>query len=99
ANYSKSSWEMVKQHVAEIEKSDKNVILAERADSLLFSLKQRYPKLSQSALDTSKIHYNKDVGQAILESYSRVLEGLAFNIVASIDDLLFEDKSARNQET
>ncbi|GJU97569.1 Rop guanine nucleotide exchange factor 3 [Tanacetum coccineum] len=80
-------------------KSDKNVILAERADSLLFSLKQRYPELSQTALDTSKIHYNKDVGQAILESNSRVLEGLAFNIVAWIDDLLFEDKSARNQET
>ncbi|GJT90609.1 putative reverse transcriptase domain-containing protein [Tanacetum coccineum] len=97
--YSKSSWEMVKQHVAEIKKSVKNVILAERADSLLFSLKQRYPELSQTALDTSKIHYNKDVGQAILESYSRVLEGLAFNIVAWIDDLLFEDKSARNQET
>lgn len=50
---------MVKQHVAEIEKSDKNVILAERADSLLFSLKQRYPELSQTTLDTSKIHYNK----------------------------------------
>ncbi|PWA65810.1 RHO guanyl-nucleotide exchange factor 3 [Artemisia annua] len=99
ASYSKSSWEMVKQHVAEIEKSDKNVILAERADSLLFSLKQRYPELSQTTLDTSKIHYNKDVGQAILESYSRVLEGLAFNIVAWIDDVLFEDKSVRNQET
>ncbi|GJX12915.1 Rop guanine nucleotide exchange factor 3-like protein [Tanacetum coccineum] len=99
ANYSKSSWEMVKQHVAEIEKSDKNVILAERADSLLFSLKQRYPELSQTTLDTSKIHYNKDVGQAILESYSRVLEGLAYNIVAWIDDVLFEDKSVRNQVT
>ncbi|GJZ79812.1 Rop guanine nucleotide exchange factor 3-like protein [Tanacetum coccineum] len=74
AIYSKSSWEMVKIHVAEIEKSDKNVILAERADSF-------------------------DVGQAILESYSRVLEGLAFNIVAWINDLLFEDKSASNQET
>ncbi|GJV57393.1 Rop guanine nucleotide exchange factor 3-like protein [Tanacetum coccineum] len=87
AKYSKSSWEMVKQHVAEIKKSVKNVILAERADSLLFSLKQRYPELSQTALDTSKIHYNKDVGQAILESNSRVLEGLAFKLVAWFDDL------------
>lgn len=59
ASYSKSSWEMVKQHVAEVERSDKNVILADRADSLLFSLKQRYPELSQTTLDTSKIQYNK----------------------------------------
>ncbi|XP_071697101.1 rop guanine nucleotide exchange factor 3-like [Rutidosis leptorrhynchoides] len=98
ASYSKSSWELVKQHVAEIEKSDKNVILAERADSLLFSLKQRYPGLSQTTLDTSKIQMNKDVGQAILESYSRVLEGLAFNIVAWTEDVILEDKSMRNQE-
>ncbi|XP_024992991.1 rop guanine nucleotide exchange factor 3-like [Cynara cardunculus var. scolymus] len=98
ASHSKTSWEMVKQHVAETERSDKNVVLAERADSLLFSLKQRYPELSQTTLDTSKIQYNKDVGQAILESYSRVLEGLAFNIVAWIEDVLFEDKSIRNQE-
>ncbi|MFS7942740.1 putative PRONE domain, Rop guanine nucleotide exchange factor [Helianthus anomalus] len=99
ASYSKSSWEKVKQHVAETERVDKNVVLAERADSLLFSLKQRYPELSQTTLDTSKIQYNMDVGQAILESYSRVLEGLAFNIVAWIDDVLFEDKSMRNQES
>ncbi|KAI3494949.1 hypothetical protein L1887_37015 [Cichorium endivia] len=99
ASYSKSSWEMVKQHVAEIERTDKNVVLADRADSLLFSLKQRYPELSQTTLDTSKIQYNKDVGQAILESYSRVLEGLAFNIVAWTEDVLFEDKSVRNQES
>nr|XP_043622053.1 rop guanine nucleotide exchange factor 3-like [Erigeron canadensis] len=97
-SYSKSSWELVKKHVAETERSDKNVVLAERADSLLFSLKQRFPELSQTTLDTSKIQYNKDVGQAILESYSRVLEGLAFNIVAWIEDVLFEDKSIRNQE-
>ncbi|KAI7733634.1 hypothetical protein M8C21_028577 [Ambrosia artemisiifolia] len=58
ASYSKSSWEKVKQHVAETERVDKNVVLAERADRLLFSLKQRYPELSQTTLDTSKIQYN-----------------------------------------
>ncbi|CAB4269998.1 unnamed protein product [Prunus armeniaca] len=62
--------------------SDKNHILAERAECLLFCLKQRYPELSQTSLDTCKIQYNRDVGQAVLESYSRVLESLAFNIVA-----------------
>jgi hypothetical protein len=37
----------------------------------------------------------QDVGQAILESYSRVLESLAYNIVACIDDVLFADDAAR----
>ncbi|CAA0820771.1 Rop guanine nucleotide exchange factor 3 [Striga hermonthica] len=77
--------------------SNKNHILAERADTLLFCLRQRYPELSQTTLDTSKIQYNKDVGQAVLESYSRVLEGLAFNIVAWSEDLIFVDKTMKNQ--
>ncbi|KAJ4773997.1 rop guanine nucleotide exchange factor-like protein [Rhynchospora pubera] len=91
-HHSKSSWKMVKELVSD---EDKNVMLASRAESLLLSIKQRFPSLSQTTLDTSKIQYNKDVGQAILESYSRVLESLAFNIVSWIDDVLFADKSAR----
>ncbi|KAL4015031.1 rop guanine nucleotide exchange factor 3 isoform X2 [Cucumis melo var. makuwa] len=97
-SHSKSSWELVKDLMAETEKSDKNTILAERAETLLLSLKQRFPELSQTTLDTSKIQYNRDVGQAVLESYSRVLEGLAFNIVAWIEDVLFSDRSIRNQD-
>ncbi|KAJ9188334.1 hypothetical protein P3X46_003700 [Hevea brasiliensis] len=96
-NHSKSSWEIVKDLMSDINQTDKNHVLAERADSLLFCLKQRYPELSQTSLDTCKIQYNRDVGQAILESYSRVLEGLAFNMVAWIEDVLFVDKSVRNQ--
>ncbi|XP_051147370.1 rop guanine nucleotide exchange factor 3-like isoform X2 [Andrographis paniculata] len=93
---SKSSWGVVKDLVSDIDRSDKNHLLADRAATLLFCLKQRYPELSQTTLDTSKIHYNKDVGQAVLESYSRVLEGLAFNFVAWIDDVIFVDKTTRN---
>ncbi|KAJ4826394.1 Rop guanine nucleotide exchange factor 3 [Turnera subulata] len=93
---SKSSWEMVKDLMSEVDRTDKNHILAERAESLLFCLKRRYPELAQTSLDICKIQYNRDVGQAILESYSRVLEGLAFNIVAWIEDVLFVDKSVRN---
>lgn len=55
------------------------------------SLKQRFPALTQTTLDTTKIQCNKDVGKSILESYSRVLECLAFNIVSRIDDLLYVD--------
>ncbi|XP_022157678.1 rop guanine nucleotide exchange factor 3-like [Momordica charantia] len=97
-SHSKSSWELVKDLMAETEKGDKNTILAERAETLLLSLKQRFPELSQTTLDTSKIQYNRDVGQAVLESYSRVLEGLAFNLVAWIEDVLFADRSLRNQD-
>ncbi|XVF22544.1 hypothetical protein REPUB_Repub12eG0181200 [Reevesia pubescens] len=95
---SKSSWGMVKDLMSDVDRSDKNHILAERAENLLFALKQRYPELSQTSLDTCKIQYNRDVGQAILESYSRVLEGLAFNIVAWIEDVFFVDRTIRNQE-
>ncbi|KAL3517165.1 hypothetical protein ACH5RR_024067 [Cinchona calisaya] len=96
--HSKSSWDMVKDFMSDIDRTDKNHILAERAESLLFCLKQRYPELSQTSLDASKIQHNRDVGKAILESYSRVLEGLAFNVVAWIEDVLFVDKTTRNQD-
>ncbi|TXG62879.1 hypothetical protein EZV62_009873 [Acer yangbiense] len=97
-NNSKTSWGMVKDLMSDTDRSDKNHILAERADTLLFCLKQRYPELSQTSLDTCKIQYNRDVGQAVLESYSRVLEGLAFNVVAWIEDVLYVDTSVRCQE-
>ncbi|XP_059651411.1 rop guanine nucleotide exchange factor 3-like [Cornus florida] len=96
-SHSKPSWSMVKDLMAETDRSDKNHFLAERAESLLFCLKQRYPELSQTSLDICKIQYNKDLGQAILESYSRVLEGLAFNTVAWIEDVLYVDRSTRSQ--
>lgn len=52
----KSSWEMVKDLVIDV---DKRELLAERAESLLLSLKQRFPCLTQTILDTSKIQCNK----------------------------------------
>ncbi|WMV40313.1 hypothetical protein MTR67_033698 [Solanum verrucosum] len=52
----KSSWEMVKDLVVD---GDKRESLAERAENLLLCLKQRFPGLTQTTLDTSKIQYNK----------------------------------------
>ncbi|CAL4915451.1 unnamed protein product [Urochloa decumbens] len=92
-SHGKLPWSKVKELAADDD--DKNVTLASRAESLLLCLKHRFPGLSQTTLDTSKIQFNKDVGQAILESYSRVLESLAFNIVSWVDDVLFADKSIR----
>ncbi|XP_027927058.1 rop guanine nucleotide exchange factor 3-like isoform X1 [Vigna unguiculata] len=97
-SHSKSSWSKVKDLIEETDSKDKNYTLAERAESLLLCLKQRYPELSQTSLDTCKIQYNRDVGKAVLESYSRVLESLAFNVVAWIEDVLYVDKSMRNRE-
>ncbi|KAL8470293.1 hypothetical protein ACS0TY_032949 [Phlomoides rotata] len=84
----KSSWENFKDLVTQ---GDKRELLAERAESLLLSLKQRFPGLTQTTLDASKIQFNKDIGKSILESYSRVVESLAYNIVAQIEDLLYVD--------
>lgn len=58
-SHSMSSWDLVKDLMADSDRSDKNHVLAERAESLLFCLKQRYPELSQTTLDTSKIQYNR----------------------------------------
>ncbi|CAL1374631.1 unnamed protein product [Linum trigynum] len=92
----RTSWEMVKDLM--IDGDNRRELLAERAESLLLSLKQRFPSLTQTTLDTSKIQFNKDVGKSILESYSRVLESLAFNIVARIDDLLYVDDLTKRSE-
>uniref|UniRef100_A0A2N9GS41 PRONE domain-containing protein n=1 Tax=Fagus sylvatica TaxID=28930 RepID=A0A2N9GS41_FAGSY len=64
----------------------------------MICLKQRFPGLTQTSLDTNKIQSNKDVGKSILESYSRVLESLAFNIVARIDDLLYVDDLTKHSD-
>ncbi|CAL9748051.1 unnamed protein product [Musa acuminata subsp. burmannicoides] len=63
----------------------------ERAETILHLIKQRFPGIPQSALDTSKIQYTKDVGQSILESYSRILESLAFAVMSQIEDVLRAD--------
>ncbi|KAF3333132.1 rho guanine nucleotide exchange factor 8-like protein [Carex littledalei] len=68
----------------------------ERAETILHLLKQQYPGAPQSHLDISKIQYNKDVGYAILESYARVLESLAFSVMSRIEDVLHADNVARN---
>ncbi|XP_076942682.1 rop guanine nucleotide exchange factor 1-like [Bidens hawaiensis] len=78
---------------------DRNSYLAQRAETLLHSLRIRFPGLPQTSLDMTKIQYNKDVGQSILESYSRVLESLAFNITARIDDVIFVDDATKCSES
>ncbi|PKA46147.1 Rop guanine nucleotide exchange factor 1 [Apostasia shenzhenica] len=89
----KKSWGgKVKGLVSTAERSQ---FLAQRAIGLMQSLRVRYPGLPQTVLDMSKIQYNKDVGQSILESYSRVTESLAFNIMARIDDLIFVDDATK----
>ncbi|XP_019057815.1 PREDICTED: rop guanine nucleotide exchange factor 10-like isoform X2 [Tarenaya hassleriana] len=67
---------------------EKREIFEERAETILVLLKQQFPGTPQSALDDSKIEHNKDIGQAILESYSRVLESLALKIMSRIEDVL-----------
>ncbi|KAH9619599.1 hypothetical protein KSS87_012002 [Heliosperma pusillum] len=79
--------------------NEKNHVLAHRSATLLRILKLRFPVLPQTVLDMTKIQCNQDVGQSILESYSRVMESLAFNIMARIDDLLFVDDATKRSSS
>ncbi|CAN4094049.1 unnamed protein product [Withania somnifera] len=91
----KSSWGgTVKGLVGLLERYQ---LLSKRAENLLRSLKLNFPGLPQTALDINKIQYNRDVGHSILESYSRVLESLAFNLMARIEDLLYVDDASRRR--
>ncbi|KAF8766262.1 hypothetical protein HU200_007775 [Digitaria exilis] len=69
----------------------------ERAQTLLLIIKHRFPGIPQSTLDIAKIQENRDVGFALLESYSRVLESLAYNIMSRIEDVIQADNLAREK--
>ncbi|KAK4761101.1 hypothetical protein SAY87_005994 [Trapa incisa] len=75
---------------------EKRELFEERAETMLLLIKQRFPGIPQSALDISKIQYNRDIGQAVLESYSRILESLAYTVLSRIDDVLQADQLVRN---
>ncbi|KAJ9692359.1 hypothetical protein PVL29_011422 [Vitis rotundifolia] len=75
---------------------EKRELFEERAETILLIIKQRYPGLDQSQLDINKIQFNRDVGHAILESYSRILETLAFTVLSRIEDVLYADSLAQN---
>ncbi|KAJ1388774.1 PRONE domain [Sesbania bispinosa] len=75
---------------------EKRELFEERAETILLLLKHRFPGLPQSSLDISKIQFNPDVGQAVLESYSRILESLAFTVLSRIEDVLHADYQTQN---
>lgn len=57
SNSARSLWGMVKDMMVDSEKRE--LLLAEQAEGLLICLKQRFPRLTQTSLDMSKIQYNK----------------------------------------
>ncbi|XP_073128934.1 rop guanine nucleotide exchange factor 12 [Henckelia pumila] len=77
---------------------EKRELFEDRAETILLILKHRFPGIPQSGLDISKIQYNIDVGQAILESYSRIIESLAFTVLSRIEDVMHADSLARNPD-
>ncbi|CAM0945894.1 unnamed protein product [Alopecurus aequalis] len=85
----KSSW-------GSIISFEKREQFEERAETILHLLKLQFPGTPQSQLDISKIQYNRDVGYALLESYSRVLESLAYSVMSRIEDVLGADATATN---
>ncbi|KAL8098972.1 hypothetical protein AgCh_031614 [Apium graveolens] len=85
----KSSW----SSTVSLEKREQ---FEERLETILLILKQRFPGIPQSQLEISKIQYNGDVGHAVLESYSRILESLAYKVISRIEDVLHADILASN---
>ncbi|KAA3477029.1 rop guanine nucleotide exchange factor 9-like [Gossypium australe] len=77
--------------------SGKRELFEVRAETILLLLKQQFPGVAQSSLDISKIQENRDVGLAIQESYSRVLESLAFSVMSRIEDVLHADSLTRTR--
>ncbi|CAH9075749.1 unnamed protein product [Cuscuta europaea] len=75
---------------------EKRELFEERAETILLILKHRFPGIPQSSLDISKIQYNRNVGHAVLESYSRIIESLAFTVLSRIEDVLHADNVAQN---
>ncbi|XP_022575385.2 rop guanine nucleotide exchange factor 13 [Brassica napus] len=78
---------------------EKRQLLEERAETILLLIKLRFPGISQSTLDISKIQFNKDIGLAIMESYSRVLESLAHTVLSRIEDVLVADQLTQDPES
>ncbi|KAK1360170.1 Rop guanine nucleotide exchange factor 12 [Heracleum sosnowskyi] len=78
---------------------EKRELFEERLETILLILKHRFPGIPQSQLDISKIQYNEDVGHAVLESYSRILESLAYKVISRIDDVLHADNLASNRQS
>ncbi|ESQ41969.1 hypothetical protein EUTSA_v10013328mg [Eutrema salsugineum] len=76
---------------------EKRELFEVRAETILVMLKQQFPGIPQSSLEISKIKNNKDVGQAILESYSRVIESLASKIMSRVEDVLEADILVQRQ--
>ncbi|XP_051116476.1 rho guanine nucleotide exchange factor 8-like [Andrographis paniculata] len=75
--------------------AEKREIFEERAELILQMLKQKFPGLPQSDLEISKIQFNQDVGLAILESYSRIIESLAHTVLSRIEDVMHADTYAK----
>nr|GMD37272.1 rop guanine nucleotide exchange factor 12-like [Ipomoea batatas] len=75
---------------------EKREIFEDRAETILLIIKHRYPGVPQSSLDISKIQYNKDVGHAVLESYSRIIESLAYTVLSRIEDVIQADAATQS---
>ncbi|KAL8153198.1 hypothetical protein V2J09_010958 [Rumex salicifolius] len=88
----KSSW-------GSIVSLEKRELFEERAETLLLILKHYFPGTPQSSLNISKIENNQDVGRAVLEGYSRVLESFATAVMCRIDEVLDADSVYRNMSS
>lgn len=79
---------------------ERNLSLAQRAETLLHSLKLRFPGLPQTALDMSKIQYNRVIHWFTYFTYcyehkSLICVGQSFLLVALVDIYIYSALALR----
>ncbi|KAK1272453.1 Rop guanine nucleotide exchange factor 1 [Acorus gramineus] len=84
----RNPWSYVKDVGSEHDRMGK---LLDRAEVLLWLLKNRFPNIPPTFLDVTRVKSNKDIGHSIIEAYSRVIGNLAFSILSRIGEILQED--------
>ncbi|GFP80136.1 rop guanine nucleotide exchange factor 1 [Phtheirospermum japonicum] len=71
--------------------------IANRIESAVHFWRLKYQKKKLNHAKTGSFWGSTVKGLSILESYSRVLESLAFNLTARIDDLLYVDDATKQR--
>ena len=68
-----------------------------RVQDALAVLRAAFPGMGHTALEQAKIRHNRDAGKAVLEAYSRALEGRAARVLDRLESVVAADKAARRR--
>jgi hypothetical protein len=69
----------------------------EMASRLIADLKARFPGMRQTELEVARINNNKDIGHAVIEALSRVLESRAATLISRILEVTEKDDEEKKR--